>query len=237
MQTHQTIWQYFRQHHQARITLEYGCVLLAVGTVLFSGWSMYTPPVFAQPSCSGSDQTYVVVNGDTLSEIAARNNINTQDLAAHNQIAETDPIYPDQTICIPGSEQQGSTTTERQSSTANAGQYNPYPPGQCTWWADERYHQLHGVYVPWLSQSDAWQWTQRAQEFNWHLSTTPSVGAIVDLQPWVQGAYGMGHVAVVESILPDGHVIASNLNWAGNTSQPTNVEFAPGPGVTFISAA
>jgi surface antigen len=61
------------------------------------------------------------------------------------------------------------------------------------------------------------------------------VGDIIDLQPWVQWAGGAGHVAIVEKILSNGHVIASNMNWGRYPRQVTYVEFVPGPGVTFIS--
>ncbi len=111
---------------------------------------------------------------------------------------------------------------------------NVFPYGSCTWWADQRYFQLHGIFVPWHSQANAWQWTARAYQYGWHVSSTPVPGAIVDLQPGVQGAYGLGHVAVVEKILSNGHVIASNMSWGANPWQVTYVEFAPGPGVTFI---
>jgi len=50
----------------------------------------------------------------------------------------------------------------------------------------------------------------------------------------VQGASWAGHVAVVEKILSNGHVIASNMSWGAHPWQVTYVEFAPGPGVTFI---
>ncbi len=94
---------------------------------------------------------------------------------------------------------------------------------------------MHGVYVPWTTQSNAWQWTARAYNFHWHVSGAPSVGAIVNLQPWVQGAYSLGHVAVVERILQNRHVIASNMNWGIYYWQVTYVEFAPGPGVSFLT--
>jgi len=51
----------------------------------------------------------------------------------------------------------------------------------------------------------------------------------------VQGAYGLGHVAVVEQVLSNGHVIASTMNWGVYPWQVTYVQFTPGPGVTFIS--
>lgn len=123
---------------------------------------------------------------------------------------------------------------QAQAMTKNNAGYNPYPYPACTWWADQRYFQKHGYFVPWHSQANAWQWTARAHQFGWHVSTRPVLGSIIDLQPWVQGAYGLGHVAVVEKILRNGHVIASNMSWGANPYRVVDVEFAPGPGVTFI---
>ncbi len=121
------------------------------------------------------------------------------------------------------------------NASAATGSYNPYPYGQCTWWADQRYYQLHGVYVPWTSNSDAWLWTSRAEEFGWHVSSKPTVGAIMDMQPDVQGASGLGHVAVVEQVLGDGEIIASSMNWGADPSAVTDFQFTPGPGITFIT--
>ncbi len=115
------------------------------------------------------------------------------------------------------------------------GTSNPFPYPYCTWWADQRFYELHGFYVPWRIESDAWQWTARAYQFGWTVSNTPTVGSIIDLQPWVQGAYGDGHVGVVEKILSNGHVIASNMSWGSDPYVVVDVEFAPGPDVTFIS--
>lgn len=228
MRTHQHIWQYFQNHRLACVGLGYAGLLLAVGVLFFGSMlGLKGPRAFAQSGCSGSDQSYIVASGDTLSGIAAKYNTDAQSLASYNQISDPNQISPGETICIPGNGGQAS-------SGASVGSYNPYPQGQCTWWADERYHQLHGAYVPWLSQSDAWQWTSRAREYHWHVSSRPAVGDILNLQPWTQGAYGLGHVAVVEKLLSNGHVLASNMNWGGN-SGVTNVEFTPGPGVTFLS--
>jgi len=111
---------------------------------------------------------------------------------------------------------------------------NVFPYGSCTWWANQRYFQLHGIFVPWRTQSNAWQWTDRAYQFGWHVSSSPIIGAIIDLQPGIQGASWAGHVAVVERILSNGDVIASNMNWGAYPWQVTYVEFAPGSGVTFL---
>lgn len=114
------------------------------------------------------------------------------------------------------------------------GKSNLFPAGQCTWWANQRYSQFHHAFVPWTTQSDAWQWTARAKDFGWQVSTVPQVGDIIDLQPNVQLASSLGHVGVVERILPNGHVVASNLNWGVHPASITNVEFTPGKGITFI---
>ena len=197
-------------------------------------------------SCSNGASTYVVVRGDTLSGIAARYGTNWGSLASYNHIANPNFISVNQVICIPARGTVSHSSSPVQSAPANntlssnspasaVGNGNVFPYGQCTWWADQRYYQIHGYFVPWTTQSNAWQWTARAYQFGWHVSGSPSVGSIIDLQPWVQGAYGLGHVGVVERILSNGHVIASNMNWGLYPWQVTYVEFAPGPGVTFIS--
>ena len=205
----------------------------------------------AETACAAGSQTYVVVRGDTLGGIATRYSTSWSTLAAYNHIANPGLIFMNQAICIPGrgssaSTSTGSTTTHTTyttstlvynagSSSEAVGNSNPFPYPACTWWANQRYFQLHGFYVPWRINAEAWQWTADAYQFGWHVSSVPTVGAIVDLQPWVQGAYGGGHVAVVERILSNGHVIASNMSWGTNPYAVVDVEFAPGPGVTFIT--
>lgn len=232
MQLLSSFLQYLQAHRPVRLILGLVGVLLTL-TILFLGNGFGMPrQAFAQSPCPSGEKTYVVVAGDTLSAIAKRFHTSWQTLASSNHLANANLIYVDETICIPNdTTSSGSPTKPGASGTSN-----PYPYGQCTWWANERYHQLHGVYVPWTNvSSDAWQWTQRARTFGWHVSSQPSVGAILDLQPWVQGAYGLGHVAVVEQILSNGKVVASNMNWGSHPNLVTNVTFTPGPGVTFLT--
>jgi surface antigen len=111
---------------------------------------------------------------------------------------------------------------------------NMFPYGQCTWWANQRYFQLHGVFVPWGMNADASQWVQRAQDAHWQVSSQPMEGAIIVMQPGVQGAYGYGHVAVVERVLEDGSVVASSMNWGRSPGAVTEHRVHPGGGVTFV---
>jgi LysM repeat protein len=133
--------------------------------------------------CSGSDHTYVVVRGDTLSRIANRYGVDNSELASYNHIANSNLIYLNQRICIPGTgfgggssassvptsasatniSTQTSLTSTSTTAVLKAGNQFPYPA--CTWWANERYRQLHGVYVPWRTNANAWQWTTRAYNF------------------------------------------------------------------------
>ncbi len=226
MQTHQRTWLYFRRHRMAMLMIAHVSVIAILGLVLLGNSA---PGAFAQSPCSSGDQVYVVISGDTLGGIAARYHTSWQRLAAYNHIANPNLIYINQKICIPGKPGVSS------GPPPVKGKGNYFPYGQCTWWASQRYFQLHGIYVPWTTQSDAWQWTARARDFHWRVSSTPSPGAIINLQPWVEGAYGLGHLGVVEKVLSNGHVIASNMNWGVYYWEVTYVEFAPGPGVTFIT--
>lgn len=230
----QRIWGYVKQHRVVSIMAGHLAVLSVMGVVLFNtalGSALVS--AFAQSPCSSGDQTYTVMGGDTLAIIAARYQTTWQTLASYNRLANPNLIYIDQHICIPG---HSSTAAVQSGPSPILGLTNLFPYGQCTWWAAQRYYQLHHVYVPWMTNANAWQWTQRAYDFHWHVTSQPTVGAIVDLQPGVQGAYGLGHVAVVERVLSNGDVIASSMNWGIYYWQVTDAEFAPGSGVTFITA-
>lgn len=111
---------------------------------------------------------------------------------------------------------------------------NSYPQGQCTYYADSRYHELTGYYVPW--SGNAKDWATQALAYGWTVSSTPIVPSIICLQAGVQGADATyGHVGVVESI-GKGTVIASNQNWGPYPANVTDVTFSVGPGVSFIYA-
>ncbi|MDQ2906926.1 MAG: CHAP domain-containing protein [Chloroflexota bacterium] len=111
---------------------------------------------------------------------------------------------------------------------------NRFAYGQCTYWANMRYHQLSGQWVSW--RGNAYQWSYGARASGWVVSATPRVPSIMVLQPGVQGAGGYGHVAVVERINSDGSVYTSNYNWYSNGgwNRLSYVTFQPGPGVSFV---
>jgi surface antigen len=109
---------------------------------------------------------------------------------------------------------------------------NPFSPGQCTWWADYRYHQLTGFAIPWSGNASAWAYNA-AGYGGWVVSDTPRVPSIIVLQPGVQYASGWGHVAIVERMNPDGSVYTSNYNVVG-WGVLSYATYHPGPGVSFV---
>ena len=239
----QRILGYFRQHRVASIVAGHVIVASLLGMILLSSaFSTTLFGAFAKAACSGGDSTYMVVSGDTLGAIANRYHVSWQSLATYNRIGNANVIYINEHVCIPGKHvasggggQTGGTKAPTLDSNAPRGTANPYPYGQCTWYASQRFYQLHGFFVPWSNNANAWQWTARAYDYGWRVSSQPSVGAIVDLQPYVQGAYNLGHVGVVEKVLPDGSALATNMNWGIYPWLVSQIHVSPGYGVTFIS--
>lgn len=230
----QSIWEYFHQHRVVSIVAGH-VVVMTVLALIWLGPSLLG--AMAQTPCASGDLTYVVSAGDTLGSIAANHGTTWQGLSNYNHLANPNLIFIGQHICIlQHGSTGGSTTSTGMSSTLGfiRGVSNPFPYGQCTWYASQRYFQLHGVYVPWTTNSDAWEWVARASDFHWQVSSQPSVGAIMVLQPFVQGAGGLGHVGVVESIQSNGSVIASSQNWGPDYVDVTTFHFYPGAGVSFV---
>jgi surface antigen len=115
---------------------------------------------------------------------------------------------------------------------ATGGSLDRFFYGQCTYWANMRYHELTGHWVPWLG--NAAQWYYGARMSGWAVSAMPHVPSILVLQPGVQEAGWYGHVAIVEKINSDGSVLTSNWNWQGSWARETLVTFRPGSGVSFL---
>lgn len=205
-------------------------VVFMIGAIFFTGALSFN--LFAQINCANTDNAYSVRSGDTLGAIANRNGTTWQNIASYNKISNPNFIFINQKICIPGS--MGVITVNTSSQSPIHGSGNFFPQGQCTYWANQRYHEIHGVYVPWTTNSNANQWVDRAHDFHWYTTSTPKMGAIVSFQAGVQGAFSLGHVAYVEQLLPNGHFVASNMDF-NYSSNVVNWTFHAGNGVTFIS--
>jgi len=113
-----------------------------------------------------------------------------------------------------------------------------WPVGQCTYWANYRYHALTGFWVAWTGNAD--QWVTGAKAAGWTVSQAPHLPSIIVLMPGVQGASSYGHVAVVENLVtaatpPSVHT--SNMNWwtdGGGWDKVSSFDFTIGSGVYFV---
>ncbi|GER87035.1 hypothetical protein KDW_11970 [Dictyobacter vulcani] len=129
-----------------------------------------------------------------------------------------------------------TTTTTTTIPAADQGSLSRFFYGQCTYWANMRYHQLTGHWVPWLG--NAGDWAYQAPAYGWRTSSVPNPNgpSIIVLAPYTQGAGSYGHVAVVETGVanPYNGVSTSNWNWNGGWATTSWVTFHPGPGVRFV---
>ncbi|WP_220199951.1 CHAP domain-containing protein [Ktedonospora formicarum] len=126
-------------------------------------------------------------------------------------------------------------TYSNTNGTIQGGSSNHGWPGQCTDWAAKRFHERTDVWVPWYG--NAWEWLNGAMQYHWNVSAMPTVGAILVLQPNVQGAGSYGHVAIVEGINNNGTVHISQYNWQGGVGvySEWNFSYPDYPRVAFIT--
>ncbi len=128
---------------------------------------------------------------------------------------------------------------------------NPGASGQCTWWAENEFHQFNGVYVDTLgpNNGNAMFWGENAQSHGWTITTQPQVNSIVVFQPGIDGAGSVGHVAWVSAVsgtnisvsemdFPAAGVVSTRQNIAGvntgTTAGLTNIVYIT-PGSTTPS--
>ena len=239
LRKHQRVWNFFHQRKASSIVASFS-ILGSLG-MLFLGHALISQQVGkvqVQPLLNCSDCLSSQLSANTGDYYQAPLRFVPKHIALPKITTTHTGSTPVQSPTVSNTPTQSTPVnnapTQQGTPLPTQGSGNVFPYGSCTWWANQRYFQIHGIFVPWRTQSDAWQWTARAYQFGWHVSGSPVWGAIIDLQPGVQGASWAGHVAVVEKILSNGHVIASNMSWGAYPWQVTYVEFAPGPGVTFI---
>lgn len=87
---------------------------------------------------------------------------------------------------------------------------NTYAWGNCTWWAALRRAEVNDS-IP-NSWGNAATWAERAAEDGYAVDHQPSPGAIMQTR---NSAGGLGHVAFVESVDPDGTWHISEMNVLG----------------------
>ncbi|MBU5611105.1 lysozyme family protein [Aerococcus urinae] len=94
---------------------------------------------------------------------------------------------------------------------------NPYPYGQCTWYAYGRMHQI-GKPIAWFpgNAGNGGQWMYTALQYGYRVEKgRPAAGTAVSFPPGLSGAGSVGHVAFVEATFSDGSILISESNMVG----------------------
>lgn len=177
---------------------------------------------------------YTVKAGDTLDSLAERYKVSAEHVLLHNDLVAEEPLVEGAKIVLPDgdlpeTERPGyvaprpAPTYSWSASYGNMGgsiisqsygfgsrtSGNRYAAGNCTWYAYERRIQLgRPIGGMW---GNAYSWAHSAQSSGYVVNKTPAPGAIIQTS---SGGGGYGHVGVVERI-EDGHIIVSDMNYAG----------------------
>lgn len=171
---------------------------------------------------------YTAQAGDTVASIAQKYGAAAERIVSFNDL-EVDGVQGGQQLIIPGGIEQAvpapvpaatGTTSSGQSTgsfdstaslaNATASVGNRYAFGNCTWYAYERRAQLGRPIGSFWGNASTWAANGRAAGFL--VNGTPAPGAIMQNG----GGYaGYGHVAIVETVNPDGTFTVSEMNYAG----------------------
>lgn len=175
---------------------------------------------------------YTTKEGDTPQEIAQKYKGSAEHIIVFNDLeggikADTRIVIPNGVLPEeqrPGYEEPVSVATDsyqdrgttgratnvRPSPMANASAGNAYALGNCTWYAYERRAELGRPIGSFWGNASTWGINGAAAGFT--VNKTPAPGAIMQNG----GGYaGYGHVAIVESMNPDGSITVSEMNYAG----------------------
>lgn len=163
---------------------------------------------------------YTAKQGDTVQSIAEKYKATPERIISFNDL-EVTGIANDVRIVIPGgikpadpvpvpTAPQRSRIAARPSANVGISAGNKYAFGNCTSYAFERRAQLGRPIGSFWGNASTWAANGAAAGFA--VNGTPAPGAIMQNG----GGYaGYGHVAIVETMNPDGSITVSEMNYAG----------------------
>ena len=161
--------------------------------------------------------TYVVKDGDTPDSLSSRYNVPKAQLIAFNDAEISGTFKTGETIVIPDAVQPAAIRTASYRGNSPSGGFsfgnnatyggNGYDYGWCTWHAANRRIQ-NGNPIP-TNLGNAVSWLSLAKRAGLASGGTPKAGAVV----YHKNMGGLGHVAYVEKINPDGSAFVSDMNF------------------------
>lgn len=129
------------------------------------------------------------------------------------QAAEVAPVEEAAPAVQEVEQPQASTPAAASPVTSASNGSNYYDWGTCAWYVFEQRSQRGlGVGGNW---GNATNWANGAQSAGYSVTNSPSVGAIMQAPAYTNGAYGLGHVAIVESVNADGSILVSEMQFGG----------------------
>lgn len=129
------------------------------------------------------------------------------------QAAEVAPVEEAAPAVQEVEQPQAATPVAATPVTSASNGANYYDWGTCAWYVFEQRSQRGlGVGGNWGNASN---WANGAQSAGYSVSNSPSVGAIMQAPAYTNGAYGLGHVAIVESVNADGSILVSEMQFGG----------------------
>ncbi|MBI5357986.1 LysM peptidoglycan-binding domain-containing protein [Candidatus Saccharibacteria bacterium] len=155
---------------------------------------------------------YTVQAGDTPQSIAARYRANTDQIIAFNDAELSGGFKVGERIVVP----DGLQPIPQRYSFASGGfsygaapiyRSNAYDYGWCTWHAANRRAQI-GRPIP-ANLGNAISWLGLARRAGLPTGDKPQSGAVL----YHTNLGGLGHVAFVESVNPDGSFLVSDMNY------------------------
>lgn len=161
--------------------------------------------------------------GDTAASLAQKYSTDPERVLLFNDIEQNTPVPAGTQVVIPGghvtvaapvvtpqqSRYTGSVATVVNTASLTA-TGNGYDYGYCTWYAYNRRAALGRPVGGMWGNASSWASLARASGFL--VNNTPALGAVMQTP---NAAGGYGHVAVVESVDPDGSIMVSEMNYAG----------------------
>jgi len=168
---------------------------------------------------------YTVKSGDTVQTISEKYQANSQRVISYNDL-DLSGAKEGQQLILPGgvlpeNERPGyvapvAAVAAPSQGYSDRGGYvinsnvgvsagNRYAYGNCTWYAYNRRAQLGRPVGSFWGNANTWGVNARAAGYQ--VDYTPSAGAVL-----VDGAGYYGHVAVVESVQPNGDIVVSEMN-------------------------